>query len=136
MFTEIMLFSVLCVWIFFIFYHDHEGLSFMTFVRNPLYPKENNDSKDEGFWYLTFCVTLFFIHRIWEQVPNSREIQTRRWNGFSVPRKTRARATDAPRIARPVALTPWQGKRHLWQAKLAPFHLRHDNRVKKVRRII
>jgi hypothetical protein len=49
----------------------------------------------------------------------------------SVPRTTRARATDAPRIARPVALTPWQGKRHLWQAKRAPFHLRHDDRVKK-----
>jgi hypothetical protein len=49
----------------------------------------------------------------------------------SVPRMIRARATDAPRIARPVALTPWQGKRHLWQAKRAPFHLRHDDRVKK-----
>jgi hypothetical protein len=71
MFTEIMLFSVSCVWIFFVFYHDYEGLSFMTFVRNPLYPKGNNDSKDEGFWYLTFCVALFLIHSIWEQVPNS-----------------------------------------------------------------
>jgi hypothetical protein len=49
----------------------------------------------------------------------------------SVPRTTRARATDAPRIARPVALTPWQGKRHLEQAKRAPFHLRHDDHVKK-----
>jgi hypothetical protein len=49
----------------------------------------------------------------------------------SVPRTTRARATDTPRIARPIALTPWQGKRHLWQAKRAPFHLRHDDRVKK-----
>jgi hypothetical protein len=38
----------------------------------------------------------------------------------------------APRkIARPVALTPRQGKRHLWQAKQASFHLRHNNRVKK-----
>jgi hypothetical protein len=35
------------------------------------------------------------------------------------------------RIARPVTLTPWQGKRHLWQAKRAPFHLRHDDRIKK-----
>jgi hypothetical protein len=43
----------------------------------------------------------------------------------------RARATDAPQIARPAALTPWQGKRHLWQAKRASFHLRHDDRVKK-----
>jgi hypothetical protein len=49
----------------------------------------------------------------------------------SVPRTTRARATDAPRIACPVALTPWQGKRHLRQAKRAPFHLRHDDCVKK-----
>jgi hypothetical protein len=49
----------------------------------------------------------------------------------SVPRTAGARATDAPRIARPVALTPWQGKRHLRQEKRAPFHLRHDDRVKK-----
>jgi hypothetical protein len=49
----------------------------------------------------------------------------------SIPRTTHARATDAPRIARPVALTPWQGKRHLRQAKRAPFHLRHDDCVKK-----
>jgi hypothetical protein len=49
----------------------------------------------------------------------------------SVPRTTRARATDAPRIARPVALTPWQSKRHLRQEKLAPFHLRHDGRIQK-----
>jgi hypothetical protein len=49
----------------------------------------------------------------------------------SVPRTARARATAAPRIARPVALTPRQGKRHLWQAKRASFHLRHDDRVKK-----
>jgi hypothetical protein len=37
----------------------------------------------------------------------------------------------APRTTRPIALTPRQGKRHLWQAKRASFHLRHDNRVKK-----
>ena len=43
---------------------------------------------------------------------------------------TRARATAAPRIARPVALPPRQGKRHLWQAKRASFHLRHEDRVK------
>jgi hypothetical protein len=49
----------------------------------------------------------------------------------SVPRTTRARATDAPRTARPVALTPWQGTRHLWQAKRASFRLRHDDRLKK-----
>jgi hypothetical protein len=28
-----------------------------------------------------------------------------------------------------VALTPRQGKRHLWQAKRATLHLRHDDRV-------
>jgi hypothetical protein len=33
----------------------------------------------------------------------------------------RARTTDALRIARPVTLTPWQGKRHL----------RHNDRIKK-----
>jgi hypothetical protein len=47
----------------------------------------------------------------------------------SVPRT--ARATTAPRTTCPVALTPRQGKRHLWQAKRATFHLRHDDRVKK-----
>jgi hypothetical protein len=57
---------------FSIFYHDHEGMSFMTFVLNSLYPKGNNDLKDEGLWYLTFYVALFLIHSIWEQVPNSK----------------------------------------------------------------
>jgi hypothetical protein len=47
----------------------------------------------------------------------------------SVPRT--ARATTAPRTTRPIALTPRQGKRHLWQAKRATLHLRHDDRVKK-----
>jgi hypothetical protein len=47
----------------------------------------------------------------------------------SVPRT--ARATTTPRITRPVALTLRQGRRHLWQAKRATFHLRHDDRVKK-----
>jgi hypothetical protein len=55
----------------------------------------------------------------------SRGVKTTR------PCSVRARATDAPRIARPVALTPWQGKRYLWQEKRASFHLRHDGRVKK-----
>jgi hypothetical protein len=50
---------------------------------------------------------------------------------FSIPRTTRARATDTPQVARPVTLTPWQGTRHLWQAKRAPFRLRHDDRLKK-----
>jgi hypothetical protein len=48
-----------------------------------------------------------------------------------VPRTTRARATVGPRTTRPVALTPRQGKRHLWQTKWATFHLCHDDRVKK-----
>jgi hypothetical protein len=52
----------------------------------------------------------------------------------SVPRT--ARATTAPRTTRPVALTPRQGKRHLWQAKRATFHLCHDDRVKKVRHAV
>jgi hypothetical protein len=47
----------------------------------------------------------------------------------SVPRT--ARATAAPRTTRPIALTPRQGRRHLWQAKRAMLHLRHDDRVKK-----
>jgi hypothetical protein len=53
-----------------------------------------------------------------------------------VPRTTHARATPTPRTACPVALTPRQGKHHLWQAKQASFHLRHDDRVKKVRHTI
>jgi hypothetical protein len=47
----------------------------------------------------------------------------------SVPRT--ARATAAPRTTRPVALTPRQGRRHLWQAKRVTLHLRHNDRVKK-----
>jgi hypothetical protein len=49
----------------------------------------------------------------------------------SVPRTARARTTAAPRTTRPVALTLWQGRRHLWQAKQATLHLRHNDRVKK-----
>jgi hypothetical protein len=47
----------------------------------------------------------------------------------SVPRT--ARTTAAPRTTHPVALTSRQGRRHLWQAKRATFHLRYDDRVKK-----
>jgi hypothetical protein len=47
----------------------------------------------------------------------------------SVPRTARAMA--APRTTRPAALTPRQGRRHLWQAKRVTLHLRHDDRVKK-----
>jgi hypothetical protein len=33
---------------FFIIYCVYEGLSFIIFVRNSLYPKGDNASKDEG----------------------------------------------------------------------------------------
>jgi hypothetical protein len=49
----------------------------------------------------------------------------------SVPRTARACTTAAPPTTRPVALTLRQGKRHLWQAKRATLHLRHNDRVKK-----
>jgi hypothetical protein len=58
----------------FIFYHDHEGMSFMTFILCSLYPKDINGTKDEGLLYLTFYVALFLIHSIWEQVPNSTKL--------------------------------------------------------------
>jgi hypothetical protein len=48
-----------------------------------------------------------------------------------VPRTARARTTDAPRTTRPIALTLRQDRRHLWQAKRATLHLRHNDRVKK-----
>jgi hypothetical protein len=49
----------------------------------------------------------------------------------SIPRTTRACTTAAPRTTRPIALTPRQGRRHLWQAKRATLHLRHNDCVKK-----
>jgi hypothetical protein len=49
----------------------------------------------------------------------------------SVPRTARARTTAAPRATRPVALTLQQDRRHLWQAKQATLHLRHNDHVKK-----
>ena len=48
-----------------------------------------------------------------------------------VPRTVRPRAMGATRLARPVALTPRQSKRHLWQEKRASFHPQCDNIVKK-----
>jgi hypothetical protein len=48
-----------------------------------------------------------------------------------VPRTAHARTTAAPRTTRPIALTPRQDRRHLWKAKQATLHLRHDDRVKK-----
>jgi hypothetical protein len=52
---------------------------------------------------------------------------------YFVPRMARARTTAAPRTTRPVALTLRQGRRYLWQAKRATLHVRHNDRVKKVR---
>jgi hypothetical protein len=49
----------------------------------------------------------------------------------SVPRTARVRTMAAPRTTRPVALTLRQDRRHLWQAKQATLHLRHNDRVKK-----
>jgi hypothetical protein len=49
----------------------------------------------------------------------------------SVPRTARAHTTAAQRTTRPVALTLRQDRRHLWQAKQATLHLRHNDRVKK-----
>jgi hypothetical protein len=48
-----------------------------------------------------------------------------------VPRMARARTTAAPRTTRLVALTLWQDRQHLWQAKQATLRLRHNDRVKK-----
>jgi hypothetical protein len=49
----------------------------------------------------------------------------------SVPQTARTCVPAAPRTTRPVALTPRQGRRHLWQAKRMKLHLRHNDRVKK-----
>ena len=49
----------------------------------------------------------------------------------NVPRTARARATAAPPTTRPVALTPWQDKRRLWQEKRTTLRLRHNDRAKK-----
>jgi hypothetical protein len=49
----------------------------------------------------------------------------------SVPRTARARTTTAPRTTRPVALTLRQDRRHLWEAKRATLHLRHNDHIKK-----
>jgi hypothetical protein len=64
----------------------------------------------------------------------SHDVKTTR--PCSVPRTARARTTAAPPTTRPVALTLQQGRRHLWQAKQAMLHLRHNDRVKKVRHVV
>jgi hypothetical protein len=48
-----------------------------------------------------------------------------------VPQTAHARATAAPQTTHPVALTLRQDGRHLWCAKQATLHLRHNDRVKK-----
>jgi hypothetical protein len=48
-----------------------------------------------------------------------------------VPRTAHACTTAVPQTTRLVALTPRQDRRHLWQAKRATLHLRHNDRVKK-----
>ena len=49
---------------------------FKAFVRRSLNPWGDNASADEGHLIFNiFCVALFLIHSIWEQVPNSRSKQ-------------------------------------------------------------
>jgi hypothetical protein len=47
----------------------------VTFVWRSLNPCGNNAPADEGHWYLTFYVALFLIHSIWEQVPNTYQLE-------------------------------------------------------------
>jgi hypothetical protein len=56
----------------------------------------------------------------------------------SVPRMARARTTIAPQTTRPITLTLRRDRRHLWQAKQATLHLRHNDcvRKKEVRHVI
>jgi hypothetical protein len=54
----------------------------------------------------------------------------------SVPRTARARTTAAPRTTRSVSLTLRQDMQHLWRAKQATLHLRHNDRVKKVCHVV
>jgi hypothetical protein len=48
MFKGFMLFFIYAYESIFIIYYPYEGLSFITFIRNSLYPKGDNASKDEG----------------------------------------------------------------------------------------
>ena len=47
--TAYIVFYVVYDSFFIIICYDDEGMSFITFVRKSLYPKENNASEDEGF---------------------------------------------------------------------------------------
>jgi hypothetical protein len=60
----------------------------MTFVRGSLNPCGNNVLADEGFWYLTFYVALFLIHSIWEQVPNTVNLEYQNNDELKQPEQT------------------------------------------------
>jgi hypothetical protein len=47
-FLVVVILSISCVNLFLVFYYDYEGMAFITFVQNSLYPRGNNVSKDEG----------------------------------------------------------------------------------------
>jgi hypothetical protein len=83
--VEIILWQ-LCLNVYFIFYdlceclilrcYAYEGMSFVTFVRDALYPE--GIYRYEGRRTLTlniFRVALFLILSIWEQVPNTYQFQ-------------------------------------------------------------
>jgi hypothetical protein len=56
-FHVILFFTIMC--------HNDEGMSFMTFVRRSLYPKEIMLRRTKDINHLTsFCVALFLIHSI------------------------------------------------------------------------
>jgi hypothetical protein len=53
--------------------YAYEGMSFVTFVRDALYPEGIYRYGGRGILTLNiFCVALFLILSIWEQVPNTR----------------------------------------------------------------
>jgi hypothetical protein len=81
-----------------IVYWDDEGTSFMTFVWRSLYPKGNNASKDERFLIINFCVALFLIHSIWEQVSNIGAHL--RWTHFGENVQAKIRVLPPPGQAR------------------------------------
>jgi hypothetical protein len=75
--------------------------------------------------------------RLWRSsVGRGSEDICKPFKSTPVPRTARARKTVAPRTTRPVALTLRQDRRHLWQAQQATLHLRHNDRVKKVRHVV
>jgi hypothetical protein len=96
--------------------------------RDGRYGQKWTDSNGGGRWAEAAVKSSAGSRPLLEQQGSpSHGVKTMR--PCSVPRT--AHATAAPRTTRPVALTRWQGRRHLWQAKRATLHLRHDDRVKK-----